>query len=670
LYFRQPSYILDSDDSDNFDNNDDSDSDDSDSDRDNGTRQTVSSTSNTAKSYKANYLKKDATTSDSSKIVMKPVVKSSAKATLNNDPELKGKLKEASKNVPRYLFRVWDSSSGGNSELNTTSAVTPHAHYHKANHASVYDMTRREFIVNTSVHLVGSDEVLSEFSSWSHSPYFAFHHAKNRNKQSGTAHVAIIDTEELASSNPAFHVPVLGKILNLYEPYTYDEEFLIHGVIKGKFYKAVPFTKLHDLGLITQLPALKLHNHAFGRGATYALPKEVIPYSVSELSGLKRIALVYGTTFAIPFAIVLFCCKRRPGFFSTLEASDLNKIASVLGGRQKVPLQWAGSRSVFCDGVVPEKYQVSEQMANLMRALHEYAWGKGVRGRERIAAIIMDSNSEDSSSDDDFDPEKSGRDADSHSDEEGIVSSMSAMRMNPTAHMNSREIDHPQPVSIQKLPSPRPLVPNGKSRKRARLSVLSFGPVPAPWNHLPTRSVPPSSISSPYALWATDYYESGMGMANTEVTDLYAASKESQSTILHPDKIKHACITGHLVATWCVSKFNYRRLSYYKKLEFWISTNDFTCQYNKGVHFRCSDITGQYVWYAILKAGSSVKINGCHFQPDDTMQFLAIGPLPSFSVWECDDGVVFLYVGIDAISYEAPSDDESENEIAPKRQKR
>ena len=85
---------------------------------------------------------------------------------------------EASKNVPRYLFRVWDSSSGGNSELNTTSAVTPHAHYHKANHASVYDMTRREFIVNTSVHLVGSDEVLSEFSSWSHSPYFAFHHAK------------------------------------------------------------------------------------------------------------------------------------------------------------------------------------------------------------------------------------------------------------------------------------------------------------------------------------------------------------------------------------------------------------------------------------------------------------------------------------------------------------
>ncbi|CAD0029676.1 unnamed protein product [Aureobasidium pullulans] len=580
------------------------------------------------KSYKANYLKKDATTSDSSKIVMKPVVKSSAKATLNDDPELKGKLK------------------GGNSELNTTSAVTPHAHYHKANHASVYDMTRREFIVNTSVHLVGSDEVLSEFSSWSHSPYFAFHHAKNRNKQSGTAHVAIIDTEELASSNPAFHVPVLGKILNLYEPYTYDEEFLIHGVIKGKFYKAVPFAKLHDLGLITQLPALKLHNHAFGRGATYALPKEVIPYSVSELSGLQRIALVYGTTFAIPFAIVLFCCKRRPGFFSTLEASDLNKIASVLGGREKVPLQWAGSRSVFCDGVVPEKYQVSEQMVNLMRALHEYAWGKGVRGRERIAAIIMDPNSGDSSSDDDFDPEESGRDVDSHSDEEGIVSSMSAMRMNPTAHMNSREIDHPQPVSIQKLPSPRPLVPNGKSHKRARLSVLSFGPVPAPWNHLSTRSVPPSSISSPYALWATDYYESGMGMANTEVTDLYAASKESQSTILHPDKIKHACITGHLVATWCVNKFDYR------------------------VHFRCSDITGQYVWYAILKAGSSVKINGHHFQPDDTMQFLAIGPLPSFSVWECDDGVFFLYVGIDAISYEAPSDDESENEVAPKRQKR
>ncbi|THZ50700.1 hypothetical protein D6C90_02353 [Aureobasidium pullulans] len=479
---------------------------------------------------------------------------------------------EACKNVPKYLFRMFWANSGNDSRLNTVSAVTPHAFLHGRNHNTVYDMTRSEFVDNTNGHVRGHKSIYSEFSSWSQSPYFPFNYAMNLRKQllqSKGIHIAIMDTERLVTTNPAFHVGALGKIFEEFEP-DYAEEYLVHGVVQGEFYKAVPLDSLLERGLLKHLPNLITSEHPLANpGSTQRLPSGT-PFEIGELHDLKQIGLLYGKTFSIPFAITLFCCRKHPDLWSTMSTNDLKKIVRILGGNEEIPLEWAASRTIFCDGVYPEGYEANQQMVNVMRALHEYAWGKGARGRERIAAIIMDSDSEDSSSDDDFDPEESGWDADSHSDEEGIVSSMSAMRMNPTAHMNSRGIDHPQPVSIQKLPSPRPLVPNGKSRKRARLSVLSFGLVPDPWGHLPTRSVPPSSISSPSALWATDYYESGMGMANTEVTDLYAASKESQSTILHPDKIKHACITGHLVATWCVNKFNYRRLSYYKKLEFWL----------------------------------------------------------------------------------------------------
>ncbi|TIA05456.1 hypothetical protein D6C82_00001, partial [Aureobasidium pullulans] len=47
-----------------------------------------------------------------------------------------------------------------------------------------------------------------------------------------------MDTERLVTTNPAFHVGALGKIFEEFEP-DYAEEYLVHGVVRGEFYKAV-----------------------------------------------------------------------------------------------------------------------------------------------------------------------------------------------------------------------------------------------------------------------------------------------------------------------------------------------------------------------------------------------------------------------------------------------
>ncbi|KAI4727414.1 hypothetical protein E4T49_04716 [Aureobasidium sp. EXF-10728] len=304
------------------------------------------------------------------------------KQPIKDDQALRTKLKQASKNVPKYLFRMWDASSGGNPKLNTTKAVTPLAFASSKGHKSVYDMTRIEFLNNTSAHLAGSN-VVTEFSSWSHLPYFAFYFAMQRSS-SGTVHVAIMDTEELAKSNPAFHVPALGEIFGKGYGYVYEEEYLVHGVIEGQFYKAVPYNQLCKLGLLKQLPGLnKSGICAFDRSAIRLLPGEEENYTTDELRQLRKIALAYGDTFSLPMAIVLFCCKKRPGYWSELSASDLDTIITVLGGWEKIPQDWCSSRSVFSKNVYPKNWDANEQVQNLMEALYTHCYGKGARGNEK-----------------------------------------------------------------------------------------------------------------------------------------------------------------------------------------------------------------------------------------------------------------------------------------------
>ncbi|KAG9827663.1 hypothetical protein KCU98_g14825, partial [Aureobasidium melanogenum] len=272
-------------------------------------------------------------------------IKSTNEKPIKDDQALRTKLKQASKNVPKYLFRMWNADSGGNRKLNTTTTITPLAFASSKGHKPVYDMTRSEFIKNTMSHLGGA-MVLTEFSSWSQSPYFAFYYAHQR--KSSSVHVAIIDTEELAKSNPAFHVPALGKILGR-GGYDYEDPFDVRGI--------------------------------------RAIPGEEVNYTIDELRQLRSIALSYGDTFSLPMAIVLFCCKKRPGYWSQLSTSDLETMIKVLGGWKEIPQEWSSSRSAFSKTVYPANWDANTQVQNLMHALYTHCYGRGARGNEaRYAA--------------------------------------------------------------------------------------------------------------------------------------------------------------------------------------------------------------------------------------------------------------------------------------------
>jgi hypothetical protein len=281
---------------------------------------------------------------------------------------------------------MWDADSGGNPKLNTTSAVTPHAFASSQGHKTFYDMTRSELTEQATCHLSGSDYIESEFSSWSHSPYFTFYYTHQR-EQSANVHVAIIDTEELAKTNPAFHVPVLGKILGK-KGYIYEEEYLVHGLIEGQFYKAVAFRKLCGLGLLEQLPGLnKVNVNPFDTSRIRALPGDEVDYTTDELRQLRKIALTYGDYFSLPMAVVLYCCKKRPGYWSKLSTSDIETIIKVLGGWNEITQDWCSSRSLFSKSVYPADCDANEQVRNLRHALYTHCYGKGARGNEtRYAA--------------------------------------------------------------------------------------------------------------------------------------------------------------------------------------------------------------------------------------------------------------------------------------------
>lgn len=55
-------------------------------------------------------------------------------------------IRNAGKSVPRYLFRAWSPSSGGNARLNTTRAITPLAFLDSdAFSNDIFDIPRREY---------------------------------------------------------------------------------------------------------------------------------------------------------------------------------------------------------------------------------------------------------------------------------------------------------------------------------------------------------------------------------------------------------------------------------------------------------------------------------------------------------------------------------------------
>jgi hypothetical protein len=283
---------------------------------------------------------------------------------------------------------MWHSGSGGSSKLNTTEKVTPLAFLKGVGHKSVYDMSVKQFVDNTTGHLHTKSNMVTEFSSWSASPRFVFHYATTYRE---SAYIAVIDTQGLQTDdkneNIMFHVPALQPIFGLpaarrnsqYE--TYNWEYLVHGVVQGKHYKAVSFKSLCSNGLTNHLPALKGLVYPWG-SSMFKLPGTIVPVTIKELQELARIAMLFKSEpeMCAALTIALFCCKKRTKMGTVFEQNELEEIVKHLGGRNNVPYDWCES-PLLRNGIYDPRYQDNEQMVNVMRALSTYCWGKGARAR-------------------------------------------------------------------------------------------------------------------------------------------------------------------------------------------------------------------------------------------------------------------------------------------------
>jgi hypothetical protein len=294
---------------------------------------------------------------------------------------------------------MWHSGSGGDSKLNTTQKVIPHAFLEGVGHKSVYDMSIKDFVDNTTRHLHGNHKVVSEFSSWSASPIFVLNYAtKHRN----SAYIAVIDTQGLQTGgkNVMFHVPALQPIFGLPAAFrgsyydTYNWEYLVHGVVEGKHYKADSFQSLCSSGLTNHLPALKGFVHAWSADM-FNLPGLIVPVTIRELQELASMARLFWSDpeMCAALTIALFCCKKRTKMGTAFNKNELDEIVQYLGGRDNIPYDWCESL-VLCDDIYDPRYEDNKQMVNVMHALSNHCWGKGARARLAHRNRLLTSDAE------------------------------------------------------------------------------------------------------------------------------------------------------------------------------------------------------------------------------------------------------------------------------------
>lgn len=276
---------------------------------------------------------------------------------------------------------MWHSGSGGNSKLNTTEKVIAFAFLKGVGHKSVYDMSVKQFVDNTTRHLHTKSNVVTEFSSWSASPRFVFNYATAYRE---SAYIAVIGTQGLQTDNKnetvMFHVPALQPIFGLpaarrnshYEIYNW--EYLVHGVVQGKHYKAVSFKSLCSNGLTNHLPVLKGLIFPWG-SSMFKLPESIVPVTITELQELARLAMLFRSEpeMRAALTIALFCCKKRTKMGTVFKQNELEEIVQYLGGRNNVPYDWCVSL-LLCDGIYDPHSQDNEQTVNFMRALSNYCW--------------------------------------------------------------------------------------------------------------------------------------------------------------------------------------------------------------------------------------------------------------------------------------------------------
>ncbi|KAI0378991.1 hypothetical protein F5Y04DRAFT_283361 [Hypomontagnella monticulosa] len=147
-------------------------------------------------------------------------------------------LEASQEALPRFLFRGFSPSSGGDSRLNTTTRIIPHAFIGGKQPTSIYDIPQLKR--NIDDHVCGRIGN-SEFSSWTSWLAKAMHYAR----RSQRSYVAMID-RKLMPNVKIYHVPDLynAELVTIKK----DWEYLVYGPVSGPGLYCVAYTDIMNAG--------------------------------------------------------------------------------------------------------------------------------------------------------------------------------------------------------------------------------------------------------------------------------------------------------------------------------------------------------------------------------------------------------------------------------------
>ncbi|KAI1517762.1 hypothetical protein Ptr86124_003063 [Pyrenophora tritici-repentis] len=163
-----------------------------------------------------------------------------------SSPHAAGERKEhwetlRTKNVPRFLFRAFNSESGGGSHfaINNPTEIVPRGFMNGQNGHRFYEMSEREIFTMADDHFFGRENI-TEFSSWAASLHVVLYYAQSMPAEHNV-HIAVLDRHQLGGEVLIWHALVLVDV--------FENEYLAHGCVGGSGYTAVPFEQIIECGL-------------------------------------------------------------------------------------------------------------------------------------------------------------------------------------------------------------------------------------------------------------------------------------------------------------------------------------------------------------------------------------------------------------------------------------
>ncbi|KAF2732678.1 hypothetical protein EJ04DRAFT_578210 [Polyplosphaeria fusca] len=277
-------------------------------------------------------------------------------------------------NVPRYLFRAWSNSSGGGCSIsiNSKNEIIPPAFMRNQTH-SLYSLSEYDISQMASAHYSGGFTPLSGFSSWAASLHLVLCYAEYM--QHGNhrgVHVAVIDTHHLDGDVLVWHVPHLLNNGGFHE-------YLAHGKIAGRGYKAVPFKAIRKARLTALFPEIsRARQDSFGysvRAEMFAQIGKAV--EEKEIEAMGAIAALFGHLSA-PVAVALATLRPRPWSEELGEPSnaDLEALFAALGDSSRLSEcekeAWLKSKDMVRTVSFPDV----EQWIFLMRVMARYSKGR------------------------------------------------------------------------------------------------------------------------------------------------------------------------------------------------------------------------------------------------------------------------------------------------------